>query len=137
MSGADEPIGDEELAGLCRHLRAYDLLVLAVSGGADSMALMHLVARWRDRVSDRAPEVLVATVDHGLRPGSAEEARFVMRGAHSLGLRHETLVWRDAKPARAVQETAREARYRLLAELAGRAGAATPAIVTAHHRDDQ
>jgi tRNA(Ile)-lysidine synthase len=137
MPGADEPVGDDELAGLFGQLRAHDLLVLAVSGGADSMALMHLVARWRDLVGEPKPRVLVATVDHGLREGSAEEARLVARVAENIGLGHETLVWRDAKPARAVQETARDARYRLLARLAGGAGAANPAVVTAHHRDDQ
>jgi tRNA(Ile)-lysidine synthase len=137
MRGADEPIGDEELEGLFGEIRAHDLLVLAVSGGADSMALMHLVARWREHVAGGAGEVLVATVDHGLRAASAEEARFVMHAAMALGLRHETLLWQAAKPTRAVQKTAREARYRLLAELANHAGARRPAVVTAHHRDDQ
>jgi tRNA(Ile)-lysidine synthase len=136
MERADEPIGDDEFAGLFRDLARYDLVVLAVSGGADSMALMHLVARWRDRRTGAAPEIVVATVDHGLRAGSAEEARFVARAAADAGFPHEILAWQDAKPVRAVQETAREARYRLLADMASRAGA-TPAVVTAHHRDDQ
>ena len=54
-------------------------ILAAVSGGPDSMALMHLLARWSG-AGRRAP-ILVATVDHGLRPEAAEEAALVAREA--------------------------------------------------------
>ena len=97
--------------------------------------MMHLVARWAQL---HAPHVklLVATVDHGLRAESRDEAEWVAREARALGLQHETLTWTDAKPATGIQDAAREARYRLLSELARRFPAPV-AIVTAHTEDDQ
>jgi tRNA(Ile)-lysidine synthase len=137
-SSASGPIADDELDKLLAPLSRVESLVLAVSGGADSMALMHLVARWLERGRDSSPEVLVVTVDHGLRPESLREAIWVARQAKKLGLRHETLTWQGEKPSSGIQEAAREARYRLLAErslllAAGRRSA----VVTAHHQDDQ
>lgn len=115
-------------------------VALAVSGGADSMALMHLVAAWSAERGGLRPTVL--TVDHGLRPESAREAADVAAAAAGLGLAHATLVWSGTKPASGLQAAAREARYRLMQEhLAREAGengwARTRAIVTAHHADDQ
>jgi tRNA(Ile)-lysidine synthase len=108
-------------------------LLLAVSGGPDSLALMHLAALWRD--SGAAPPLFVATVDHGLRENSGAEARRVGEWAQALALPHETLPWTGPKPARAIQERAREARYALLFAHAGKIGAA--AVATGHHADDQ
>jgi tRNA(Ile)-lysidine synthase len=107
-------------------------ILAAVSGGPDSIAMMHLLARWG---SERRPPILVATVDHGLRPEAAEEAIFVAREAAALGLSHRTLVWTGAKPTTGLQDAAREARYRLLIEHAREAGASH--LVTAHTQDDQ
>jgi tRNA(Ile)-lysidine synthase len=109
-------------------------LVLAVSGGPDSVALMWLAARWR-RSLKRGPRLIAVTVDHGLRPEAAREARDVKRLAAALELEHRTLRWRGAKPKTGVPAAARDARYRLLAQ-AAREGGATH-IVTAHTRDDQ
>jgi tRNA(Ile)-lysidine synthase len=94
---------------------------------------MHLLARWS--AADKRAPVLVATVDHGLRPESAEEAAFVAREAANLGLSHRTLVWTGEKPRTGIQEAAREARYRLLVRCALEEGASH--LVTAHTRDDQ
>jgi len=94
---------------------------------------MHLLARWS--AADKRAPVLVATVDHGLRPESAEEAAFVAREAANLGLSHRTLAWTGAKPRTGIQEAAREARYRLLVRCAREEGASH--LVTAHTRDDQ
>ena len=80
-------------------------VLLAVSGGPDSMALMALAAD-----SDAAPPLAVATVDHGLRSGSAAEAEAVAAAAASLGLVHATLGWTGPKPSSGIQEAAREAR---------------------------
>jgi tRNA(Ile)-lysidine synthase len=109
-------------------------IVLAVSGGPDSIALMWLAARWR-RALRRGPRLIAATVDHGLRREAAREARDVKRLAQALDLPHRTLRWRGAKPNTGVPAAARAARYRLLAEVA-RANGATH-ILTAHTRDDQ
>jgi tRNA(Ile)-lysidine synthase len=123
-------------------LSPFKRVVLAVSGGSDSMALMSLVARWI--ASGKAPRGLsvdVATVDHGLRAASSREAEWVAACAKALGFSHTTLVWGGEKPGSGIQERAREARYALLAAHAGRiarSGEGGPAaVVTAHTADDQ
>lgn len=135
MSGTDEaPITAREAARLFAAWKSAPAIVLAVSGGPDSLALMWLAARWR-RSLKRAPELLVVTVDHALRPEAAGEARAVKRLAQTLDLPHRTLRWRGDKPTTGVQAAAREERYRLLAQAARRAGATH--VMTAHTRDDQ
>ncbi|CAO4185714.1 tRNA(Ile)-lysidine synthase [Methylorubrum aminovorans] len=103
-------------------------LLLAVSGGTDSTALMHAARSGGARVH-------VATVDHALRAGSAEEAVAVGRLAAELGLGHTILTWDAPRRASGVQAAAREARYRLLAGHAARIGAGL--VLTAHTLDDQ
>src|SRR4030081_1987803 len=114
--------------------KAAPAIVLAVSGGPDSLALMWLAARWR-RALARGPRLIAVTVDHGLRSEAAREARDVKRLARTLDLPHCTVRWTGAKPKTALPAAARAARYRLLAK-AARASGATH-IVTAHTRDDQ
>lgn len=126
-------ISGETLDRLFSSLDEATAIVVAVSGGPDSTALMHLLARWSAPRS--GPPLLIATVDHGLRPESADEARFVAREAAALGLAHRTLVWPGAKPDTGLQEAAREARYGLLVDLARSEGASH--LVTAHTLDDQ
>jgi len=109
-------------------------LVLAVSGGPDSTALLFLAARWR-KARKRGPGLLAVTVDHGLRKEAAAEARQVARLARKLGVPHRTLRWTGAKPKSGLQEKARAMRYRLLATAAAEAGASH--ILTAHTLDDQ
>jgi tRNA(Ile)-lysidine synthase len=109
-------------------------IVLAVSGGPDSMALMWLAARWR-RALARGPRLVAVTVDHGLRTEAAREAQDVKRLARSLEVPHRTLRWTGAKPKTGLPAAARAARYRLLAQ-AARSNGATH-ILTAHTRDDQ
>ncbi len=134
-TGGAVPVGDDELAALFDPLRAYASVALAVSGGGDSLALMHLYARWRELGGVVQP-ALVVTIDHGLRASSTEEARFVANEAAGLGLSHETLPWTGIKPTSGLQNAAREARYRLLAMRLARESKPA-AIVTAHTRDDQ
>jgi tRNA(Ile)-lysidine synthase len=122
----------EAATGALDLLEPYASLLLAVSGGPDSAALMLLVARWRGRDS-RA--VAVATVDHGLRPESRGEAEQVGAWARNFGFAHHLLSWDGPKPATRLQERARAARYALLADCAHGIGA--QAVVTAHHADDQ
>jgi tRNA(Ile)-lysidine synthase len=129
----DDVLSAEGLEHLFASLSEASGIVIAVSGGPDSMALMHLLALWR--VPDRRPSCLVATVDHGLRPEAADEAAFVARQAGRLGLPHRTLVWTGDKPRTGIQEAAREARYSLLVQAASEADASH--LVTAHTLDDQ
>ncbi|MEZ5899648.1 MAG: tRNA lysidine(34) synthetase TilS [Hyphomicrobiaceae bacterium] len=127
----------EEAERLLAPLAAFDAIVLAVSGGPDSMALMHLAAEWFARHPDTLRKVLVITVDHGLRPESAQEAHFVLQCAAKLALPHRTLEWEGEKPARGIPASARAARYLLLESAALGLGGASVCIVSAHTRDDQ
>lgn len=118
-----------------RHLTGTGGLVLAVSGGSDSMALMHLVARWISGVDAQLrPDIDVVTVDHGLRPGSAAEAGFVVREAVRAGLTAQKLRWDGPYPETGIPAAAREARYKLMSEVCRRLEAV---LVTAHTLDDQ
>jgi tRNA(Ile)-lysidine synthase len=128
------PISVRQAKGLFADWKNARALVLAVSGGPDSIALMWLAARWRNALS-RGPRLLAVTVDHGLRPEAAREARDVKRLARTLGLAHRTMRWTGAKPKSGVPAAARAARYRLLASAAHSSGASH--ILTAHTRDDQ
>lgn len=132
-----DTVTDDEIGALFAPLSSAPGLVLAVSGGPDSLALLLLAARWRAlrRNAAGGPAFLVASVDHGLRPAAAGEAGAVAELAGRLGFEARVLVWRGEKPRRGVQEAAREARYRLLVQAARETGASH--VVTAHHRDDQ
>ena len=131
---AATPVSDTEAEVLLADLADTPALVLAVSGGPDSTALLWLAARWRARLK-HGPRLVAVTVDHGLRPEAAREARAVKRFAADLGVAHRTLRWRGDKPTTGLQEAARTARYRLLGRAAAAAGATH--ILTAHTRDDQ
>jgi tRNA(Ile)-lysidine synthase len=133
MDGTADPVGSGlEPECILAPLSHAKRLLLAVSGGPDSVALMLLAAQWSGR---RTVPVEVATVDHGLRSDSRTEAETVAAWAGSLGFPHHLLSWEDEKPKTRLQERAREARYRLLAECA--AGIGADHIATAHHGDDQ
>jgi tRNA(Ile)-lysidine synthase len=105
-------------------------LGLAVSGGPDSVALLLLAAAARPGMIE------AATVDHGLRPESADEAKAVVAICEKLGVPHEilTVEW-DEKPETGIQQKARIKRFKALGDWARKRG--LDAIVTAHHADDQ
>jgi tRNA(Ile)-lysidine synthase len=136
VSAADDaaPVSAAEAKTLFASLARAKALVLAVSGGPDSTALLVLAARWRAALK-RGPKLVAVTVDHGLRPSSAAEARAVKRFSRSLGVSHRTLRWQGRKPETGLQQNARAARYRLLASVARSAKAGH--ILTAHTLDDQ
>ena len=134
MPTADAAVADGEANALFRGLEDLPGLVLAVSGGPDSTALLLLAARWVKRLK-RAPKLIAVTIDHGLRPEAAREAAMVKQLARRLGVPHRTLHWRGRKPRSGLQEAARHARYELLAQIATRARFAH--ILTGHTLDDQ
>lgn len=103
---------------------------LAVSGGPDSLALLLLAAAARPGLIE------AATVDHGLRPESADEADMVGALSERLGVPHAILriEW-DVPPETAIQEQARQLRYGALARWAYDAG--LDGVATGHHLDDQ
>lgn len=102
-------------------------MAVAVSGGADSFALLHSLHM-------RGVPVVALTVDHQLRPEAADEASRVAAWCDEQKIFHETLVWRE-KPDGNLQANARTARYRLLCQACNRLGLET--LVTGHTADDQ
>jgi tRNA(Ile)-lysidine synthase len=131
------PVGDAD-AGLRHHIctgphwATIARLGVAVSGGGDSMALLHLL---KTCAAERGLALAAATVDHGLRPQAAEEAAFVAETCRSLGIPHEILHWDGWDGSGNLQAEARAARYRLLADWAGRHRLDTVAL--GHTMDDQ
>mgnify|MGYP001267653588 CR=1 FL=1 len=105
-------------------------VLVAVSGGGDSIALLSLLAR------HLPPSRLAAvTIDHALRPGSAAEAEDVGRFCQNLGIRHSISTWEGQKPATGLSAAARDARYRLLSKAAHELGATM--LFAGHTQDDQ
>ncbi len=128
------PIAESELSALFDDFANSRKILLAVSGGPDSTALLVLAAKWRAKRGN-GPELIAATVDHKLRAASKNEAKMVAKLAASLGVPHHVLEWKGRKPVTGVQEAARDARFQLFAKLAKETGAGT--LMTAHTRDDQ
>ncbi len=117
-----------DFATLDKICDGHKAIAFAVSGGSDSLALMQYGAAWC-RSSGRSGHVF--TVDHGLRPESASEAKMMAKAAKALGLTHRTLVW---KTPRKQQAAARNARLRLLSVAAHDIGSAI--LMTGHTLDD-
>lgn len=109
-----------------------DPLGVAVSGGGDSLALLHLLC---DLTRDTGPRLAAVTVDHGLRPESADEAAMVGSVCAGLGVEHEVLRWDGWDGQGNLQDRARQARYELIAVWAGKRGIGRVAL--GHTQDDQ
>ena len=130
-----KPITLAEAKTLFADFKRLPALVLAVSGGPDSTALMVLAARWRAALKGHKPKLIAVTVDHGLRKELKREAAQAAQAARKLGIAHRTLRWTGSKPKTGLQQAARAARYRLLAQAARKLRASH--VLTAHTLDDQ
>ncbi|MFQ5989856.1 MAG: tRNA lysidine(34) synthetase TilS [Candidatus Methylomirabilales bacterium] len=127
------------LAGVRKAIATHGLIqpgegvVVAVSGGADSVVLLHCLLRLRAEFS---LTLHVAHYDHRLRESSRRDALFVQDLAASCGLPATTGSWvREVRRGRSLQAEARRARFHFLHQLASQVGATK--IALGHHRDDQ
>lgn len=130
--GEDAPLLLRALAAQDRTGQPPATLGLAVSGGSDSLALLHLSVR---AAAHAGWPLRAVTVDHRLRPEAAEEAALVGRICEGLGVPHDVLVWDHGDVAGNLMQAASEARYALMADWAQARG--IDAVVLAHTADDQ
>lgn len=107
-------------------------LAVGVSGGADSLALTLLAARW---AKPRGGRVTALTVDHGLRANAAKEAAIVGSWLHRHGIEHRVLRWLGEKPKAGIQAKARAARRNLLDAYCREQGILH--LLLAHQAEDQ
>lgn len=124
---------DEAIKNLLGRLPDRCRLLVAFSGGGDSTGLLAALAEACG--SHPGLSLHAATIDHGLRVGSAEEAQAAAGVSRRIGVPHSVLHWSGKKPGSGIQAAARAARYGLLAAEAHRIGA--DLIVTGHTFDDQ
>ncbi len=104
----------------------------AISGGGDSIALLHLLDGWCE---DKGYGLEAVSVDHGLRPEARAEAEFAGTVAQGLGRGHEILFWGGYSGRGNLQDCARKARYKLMAAWARENGISHVAL--GHTADDQ
>ncbi|MCO6185108.1 tRNA lysidine(34) synthetase TilS [Rhizobium sp. L1K21] len=138
---AEAAVAGEAVCGpleACRtfleRLDAPKRILVAISGGSDSTGLLVALSKTL-QMRPAGFELCAATVDHGLRPGSLDEAMAVHGLCESLGIPHDVLCWKGDKPETGLMAAAREARYRLLEGAACRLGC--DLIMTGHTLDDQ
>jgi len=131
MTSSPRAFEDELARALKRTHSESKRIILAVSGGSDSIAMMTACAALKLRLS---LTLEVATVDHGLRPEAATETAFVAAAAHTLGLATHVLNL-GLTPGPGSPERARSARYDALEQL--RAERGFDQIATAHTASDQ
>lgn len=110
-------------------------LLVAVSGGSDSKGLLFALHTLQNNDVTLPFTLVAATIDHALRPESAQEAANVAALCAGLGIAHETRRWDGPKPTTGLSSAARNARYHLLSEAAKSLKA--DMILTGHTADDQ
>lgn len=145
-----QPSFVKEIASSLRHrcdVNAGDRLLMGVSGGADSVALLRAMAYLAGR-RNRETTLIVGHVNHHLRTDADDEAQFVANLAKELGLAFlevdltppaktaaSSVVPTAVSPQENIEQWARQSRYAALKTMAAQCDAA--AVVTAHHADDQ
>ncbi|HEY1560839.1 MAG TPA: tRNA lysidine(34) synthetase TilS [Caulobacteraceae bacterium] len=106
-------------------------LAVAFSGGGDSLALLLIATAWAGRIGR---PLIALTLDHRLQARSGEWAAWCAARAAQLGVAHQILVWEGPKPTRGLPAAGRQARHRLVAGAARRAGARV--VLFGHTADD-
>lgn len=119
-------------AFLNRHHIKEQIIAVGVSGGADSLAL---VLQANEALKPFGRRIIAVTVDHGLRPVSHQEAEYVAELMQKFGIEHHILTWQGEKPTTGIEESARTARYNLIAEWCD--ANHIKVLMTAHHLRDQ
>ncbi|MGI9400287.1 MAG: tRNA lysidine(34) synthetase TilS [Rhizobiaceae bacterium] len=127
-----QPLNNLSPEELFSNLDPKGIVLVAVSGGGDSIALLLLAHAWATK---REITLHAVTVDHGLRPEAAAEAAFVASICDGLGVDHTTLGWDGIKPHSGLADAARRARYSLMEEFALEIG--SDLILAGHTADDQ
>lgn len=107
-------------------------IAVAVSGGADSLALTLLLHQWTQQQDGK---VIALTVDHGLRKEAADEAKQVNKWLTKFGVEHHILTAETQLDTKNIQENARNLRYGLMAEFCHQNNILY--LATGHHADDQ
>ena len=102
-AGREAPLGAAEFADAFAGLESAGTILVAVSGGPDSTALMGGLAEWAAARS--GPPLSVATIDHGLRPESRQEAENVAAACLRMGLSHAILAWTGPRGPRVTWAT--------------------------------
>lgn len=126
------------IMGQRRLVRPDETIIVGVSGGPDSLCLLHLLRRLRDE-KHLAIRLVAAHLDHGIRPESGDDAKFVEKIAADWDIPSEMgcadVPAMAREPGLSLEEAARIARYRFLLETAMGRGATTVAV--GHNADDQ
>lgn len=107
-------------------------VLVAVSGGSDSIALLLLSSIWAKKNN---VDLSAITIDHGLRAEAAAETAFVAALCNNLDIPHVTLAWDGMKPHSGISEAARVARYQLIEQFADEIGAKS--VLVGHQANDQ
>lgn len=117
-------------------IRVGDTVIAAVSGGPDSMALLHMLLRMQ---SEGGSTVVAAHLNHGLRAEAAEEEEFVKGYCNGAGINcyfHRVMVGEiAAREGRSQEEVGRQCRYDFFDTISRELNGAL--IATAHHQDDR
>jgi tRNA(Ile)-lysidine synthase len=127
-------IKSDEFADLMQTMSPFEekpTIAVAVSGGADSMALCLLAHEW---AKSNNGKIVAITVDHHLRPSSTDEAKSITKWLNEKNIEHHILDW-ETPQTQGLEAAARSARYSLLNEFCQQKGILH--LMIAHHVDDQ
>lgn len=123
----------EQILKDCGLLDSKKHILLAVSGGVDSIVLYHLLQGIEE---ERRPQISVAHVNHQLRTGTKEEERFVKNLSEEYHCPFYSYTWtQENHPESGIEEAAREMRYAFFEEVMEAQG--IDVLMTGHHQDDQ